>query len=361
MSGALESIAKLFADPSFNKVDHPLSYNVVIEVLCRFYDRIEWRNASVWTSFHKVCRQLPQEQIDRITLTQGWCNLTEEQFKRLLSVRCDLVTHSSVDKSWSWLNAVLDNVDKNQIMYVTVEDLRFCIKVHIYFFSNPSTVLDSVTSLLIGYAQEREVCLWAMELLSKIQSVLSTEPLAAKKPSFLFLLDVFYTIVIVRSGFVNILHTEDAKQIAHISRQNQLEIFPEALYQLMTLDAWNDCEARVSALEKLSTVPTNLIPNTLPICQPDLRVFLQCVCELHAKRRLYGVDQTHFDELQDSSVFCTEIRLDEICWTTCVNNQIQSCYILNLNKTIFQLPSSNGSQSNWDSDSLFLAVALPLS
>lgn len=85
-----------------------------------------------------------------------------------------------------------------------------------------------------------------MDILSKIQSILSTEPLVAKKPSFLFLLDLFYTIVILRSGYASIMQIGSERQSdMRLLRQQQLYIFPEALYQLMTLDAWNDCEARV--------------------------------------------------------------------------------------------------------------------
>lgn len=109
-------------------------------------------------------------------------------------------------------------------------------------------MLESVSRRLGDYEQERDVCLWAMDLLSKIQSILSTDPLAAKKPGFLFLLDVFYMIVIVRSGFVCL-----TKQGAPVSRQELLDIFPEALYQLMTLDAWMDCEARVSTFRRVCT------------------------------------------------------------------------------------------------------------
>lgn len=121
-------------------------------------------------------------------------------------------------------------------------------------------MLESVSRVLGDYEQERDVCLWAMDLLSKIQSTLSTDPMAAKKPSFLFLLDVFYTIVIVRSGFVCLMSAgEDRTQNAQFSRQHQLDIFPEALYQLMTLDAWKDCEARVSPSGQMHRNTINVI------------------------------------------------------------------------------------------------------
>lgn len=100
----------------FNKTDHPLNYNVVLEVLSRFYERIAAKKPpAVWAAFQTVCRQLPRDEVDRISQAQCWTNLTGEQFMRLLSVRCDLVKHSSVDRGWLWLNAVVDNVDQSQM------------------------------------------------------------------------------------------------------------------------------------------------------------------------------------------------------------------------------------------------------
>lgn len=118
LARALKSIAALFANKSFNKVEQPLNYNVVIEVLSRFYDRIDARNSSIWTAFQMVCRQLPREEVDRICGAQDWTNLSDDQFKRLLSIRCDLVKNSAVERSWSWINAVVDSVGKNQ-MYMS--------------------------------------------------------------------------------------------------------------------------------------------------------------------------------------------------------------------------------------------------
>lgn len=119
MKRALGSFATLFANPKFNRVDQLLNYNVVVEVLYRSYDRIDFYDSSVWVAFQEVCRHLQREDIDRITVPQGWSNLTEDQFKRVLSVRCDLVKHSSVERSWLWLNAVVDNVDNNP-MYAKI-------------------------------------------------------------------------------------------------------------------------------------------------------------------------------------------------------------------------------------------------
>lgn len=85
-----------------------------------------------------------------------------------------------------------------------------------------------------------------MDILSKIQSILSNNPTAAKEPALLFLMDIFYTIVIVRSGYDCLMQIPLEKQQPSDGRQHQLNIFPEALCQLMTLDAWNDCEARVN-------------------------------------------------------------------------------------------------------------------
>lgn len=109
-------------------------------------------------------------------------------------------------------------------------------------------MLSYIAPVLSSYDHERDVCLWAMDILSKIQSILSNQPSTAKEPHFLFLLDVFYTIVIVRSGYAWLVHIQFERgldQHLSICRKQQLDIFPEALCQLMKMDAWSDCEARV--------------------------------------------------------------------------------------------------------------------
>lgn len=121
---ALDSIATLFANPSFNKVDKQVNYNVVIEVLCQFYGRID-ASSTVWSVFQKVCRHLPNEEVNRITVAHGWANLTEAEFLRALSVRCDLVQHSSVDKSWFWLKPVVDNIAEHQMYHIYINAFFF--------------------------------------------------------------------------------------------------------------------------------------------------------------------------------------------------------------------------------------------
>lgn len=111
---ALECIEQLLRKSNFNQRDNKTKYDGLISVLLQFYDRID-QNTLVWPYFQMIFRQLPVAIVDLITTTRDWKNMTNDQFVKALSVRCDLLLHSAIEKSFSWINTVIDNVSNNEM------------------------------------------------------------------------------------------------------------------------------------------------------------------------------------------------------------------------------------------------------
>lgn len=117
---------------------------------------------------------------------------------------------------------------------------------HIFpsFFSDNNQQTYVMTQIFIiltsKYHSERHVCEWLMYLLGKIQSVLTVEDTFGKMSQAPFLLDIFFMIIMVSSGYS--IYSNSAPPL----RAHTIELFPEALECITRRKYWMDNIVRVS-------------------------------------------------------------------------------------------------------------------
>lgn len=104
-------------------------------------------------------------------------------------------------------------------------------------------LFDAIVAALRSASDERDACVWAMDMLCIIQANLTA---SAKQPNdaavvqnVVMRLRMFFTVVVVRAGFDRLASGEDGDDW-------RLTLFPESLLHVCTqLDVWRENETRV--------------------------------------------------------------------------------------------------------------------
>lgn len=199
----------------------------------------------IFLKFAIACCSLPLHILDPMTSPNTWWEIDVLKFKKALIIRSLLVElKKSLENALIWLNPIIDNVTKANVYVFFLLDQVFCFVnnfLSLIFFRDQTFVLQHIANILRKYDNNTIACLWLMDYLGKIQSLLSDGQIHDPQCHFLF--DFFIMSIVVLSGYGGLLENID-------SRNDRNNLFAESLTSLLTISEWKNCSTRVCKPKK---------------------------------------------------------------------------------------------------------------
>lgn len=170
-----------------------------------------------WPAYVDLCSMLPMKYLERMTSPSSWWEVSSELIRKATGIRSKLACDADSDTPLVWLNEVIDAAIDSP------GDHQYVLR-HIC----PAFKLAKADSIHTKN--------WLLELMARTQ-VAIVDPNASKY-SLTFLCDIFLISVLMFSGYY-VVDCNDDEKIC-ISRDLRLNLFPNAVYSLVSEDRPDD-------------------------------------------------------------------------------------------------------------------------
>ncbi|KAJ4448220.1 hypothetical protein ANN_10234, partial [Periplaneta americana] len=166
--------------------------------------------------------ELSSKYLERMSSPSVWWEVTPDKLRQALGIRSALARKADTEIPLVWLNE--------------------CIDATLNLTGEHTSVLHIIVEVLSCVRKHDSNCRWTMELLGQIENVLNRPGDTDNQQALMFLYDIFVLTVVVVSGqdcFAPSLESITA------SRENRLQLFPQALVRLLIREPWRAVASQV--------------------------------------------------------------------------------------------------------------------